>query len=152
MDIRRLEFLTVIPFMANRHEGNHSTGLIFSFTDYEWKPDIICLSERVNVRIRYIKYRQYIHISIYTCPNWYCTIVVVIYFLSHVQLFVSLWAVTCQAPLSMGFPRQEYQSGLPFLPPWELADAGIEPTFPTWQVGSLPLSHLATSLLYCVIL
>ena len=67
MDIRRLEFLTVIPFMANRHEGNHSTGLIFSFTDYEWKQDIICLSERVNVRIRYIKYRQYIHISIYTC-------------------------------------------------------------------------------------
>ena len=37
MDIRKLEFLTVIPFMANRHEGNHSTGLIFSFTDYEWK-------------------------------------------------------------------------------------------------------------------
>ena len=35
--IRRLEFPTMIPFIANRHEENHSTGLIFSFTDYEWK-------------------------------------------------------------------------------------------------------------------
>ena len=62
------------------------------------------------------------------------------------------WAVACHAPLSMGFPRQEYQIGLPFPPPWKLSDAGIEPTFPTWQVDSLPLSHLATSFLYCIIL
>ena len=35
-----------------------------------------------------------------------------------------------QAPLSMGFPRQEYWSGLPFLPPGDLPDPGIEPMFP----------------------
>ena len=34
--------------------------------------------------------------------------------LSHVQLFVTLWTGTCQAPLSMGFSRQEYWNGLPF--------------------------------------
>ena len=34
--------------------------------------------------------------------------------LSHVQLFVTLWTVAHQAPLSMGFPRQEYWSGLSF--------------------------------------
>ena len=34
--------------------------------------------------------------------------------LSHVRLFVTPWTVACQAPLSMGFPRQEYWNGLPF--------------------------------------
>ena len=39
--------------------------------------------------------------------------------LSHVWLFATPWTVTCQAPLSMGFPRQEYWSGLPFPSPRE---------------------------------
>ena len=38
--------------------------------------------------------------------------------------------VACWAPLYMGFPRQEYQNGLPFPPPGDLSDLGIEPTFP----------------------
>ena len=38
------------------------------------------------------------------------------------------WTVACQAPLSMGSPRQEYWSGLPFPPPGDLPDTGIEPT------------------------
>ena len=46
--------------------------------------------------------------------------------LSHVQLFVTLWTVACQAPLSMGFSRQEYWSGLPFPPPGDLSDPGIK--------------------------
>ena len=37
--------------------------------------------------------------------------------LSHVLLFATLWTVACQTPLSMGFYRQEYWSGLPFPPP-----------------------------------
>ena len=37
--------------------------------------------------------------------------------LSHVQLFATLWTVACQAPLSMGFSRQQYWSGLPSPPP-----------------------------------
>ena len=48
--------------------------------------------------------------------------------LGHVWLFATLWTVTCQAPLSMGFSRQEYWSGLPFPSPGDLPDAGIEPT------------------------
>ena len=39
----------------------------------------------------------------------------------------TLWTVAYQAPLSMGFPRQEYWSGLPFPPPGDLPDPGIEP-------------------------
>ena len=46
--------------------------------------------------------------------------------------------VACQAPLSMGFPRQEYWSGLPFPSPGDLPDPGIEPWFPTLQADSLP--------------
>ena len=49
---------------------------------------------------------------------------------SHVQLFATPWTVACQAPLSMGFPRQEYWSGLPFPPPRELPDPGMEATSP----------------------
>ena len=44
--------------------------------------------------------------------------------------FATPWTVASQAPLSMGFFRQEYWSGLPFPPPGDLPDPGIEPSFP----------------------
>ena len=44
---------------------------------------------------------------------------------SCVQLFVTLWTIAHQAPLSMGFSRQEYWNGLPFLPPGDLPNLGI---------------------------
>ena len=47
--------------------------------------------------------------------------------LSLVRLFVATWTVTHQAPLSMGFPRQEYWSGLPCPPSGDLSDPGIVP-------------------------
>ena len=43
---------------------------------------------------------------------------------------VTPWTVACQASLSVGFPRQEYWSGLPFPPPGNLPDPGIEPVSP----------------------
>ena len=43
---------------------------------------------------------------------------------SRVWLFVTVWTVDCQAPLSMGFPKQEYWSGLPFPSPRDLPDQG----------------------------
>ena len=48
--------------------------------------------------------------------------------LSHVQLFATLWTVACQAPLSMGFFRQDYWSELPFATPGDLPNLGIKPT------------------------
>ena len=50
--------------------------------------------------------------------------------LQSCHLFEALWAVACQAPLSMGFSRKEYWSGLPFSPPGDRPDTGIEPTSP----------------------
>ena len=55
--------------------------------------------------------------------------------------FVTPWTVAHEAPLSMGFPRQEYWSGLPFPPPEDLLNPGIEPGSPALQADSLPLSH-----------
>ena len=70
--------------------------------------------------------------------------VVVVQPLSCVRLFETPWTVGQQAPLSMGFPRQEYRSGLPFPAPGDLLDPGIKPTslvspaltgrfFTTWE-------------------
>ena len=50
--------------------------------------------------------------------------------LSRVQLFVTLWTVAHQTPPSMGFPRQEYLSGLPFASSRDLPNPGIKPTYP----------------------
>ena len=47
-------------------------------------------------------------------------------------------AVAHQAPLSVGFSRQEYWTGLPFSSPADLPDPGIEPGSPALQAGSLP--------------
>ena len=58
-----------------------------------------------------------------------------------VQLFVTLWAVTHQAPLSMEFSRQKYWSALPFPTPGDLLNPGIEHRFPALQMDSLPLSN-----------
>ena len=48
------------------------------------------------------------------------------------------WTVAHQAPLCVGFSRQEYWSGLPFPSPGDLADPGIEPGSPALQADSLP--------------
>ena len=47
---------------------------------------------------------------------------------SYVQLFETLWTISCQAPLSMRFSRQEYWSGVSCPPPGDLPDPGIKPT------------------------
>ena len=61
---------------------------------------------------------------------------------SRVQLFETPQTVAHQAPLSMGFSRQEYWSGLPFPSPGDLPDPGVEPVSPALQAYSLILSQL----------
>ena len=60
------------------------------------------------------------------------------------SLFVTLWTVAYQSPLSMEFPRQEYWSGLPCPAPGDLPNPGVKPISPAssaLQGDSLPLSH-----------
>ena len=65
------------------------------------------------------------------------------------------WTVALQALLFMGFPRQEYSSGLPFPSPWDFPDPGIKPMSAEVQAVSsfvgepLPMNHQG-SLLYCL--
>ena len=54
----------------------------------------------------------------------------------HVRLFATLWTVALQAPLSMGFSRQEHWDGLPCPPPGDLPDPGLEPASRDGTCGS----------------
>ena len=69
--------------------------------------------------------------------------------LSHVRLFATPWTIARQAPLSMGFSRQESWSGLPGPPPGVLPCSGVEPGSPTLQADSLlsePPEHIHTAM------
>ena len=71
---------------------------------------------------------------------------------SYVPLFVTPWIIAHQDPLSMGFSKHEYWSGLPCSPPGDLPNPGIKPAStvaPALQADSLPLSHEG-SLYVCV--
>ena len=65
-----------------------------------------------------------------------CFVVAVISLPIGVQLFVTPWTVTHQVSLSMGFPRQEHWSGLPFPSPGDLPNLGIKPISPALQADS----------------
>ena len=66
--------------------------------------------------------------------------------LIHVQLFVILWTIAHQAPLSMGFSRQEYQSGLPCPPPGDRPNPVIKPVSPVAPASSRGFNALTTPL------
>ena len=61
---------------------------------------------------------EYILVSVFECSVYHVVM------LSHVQLFAAPWTVAHLAPLSMGFSRQEYWSGLSFPPPGDLLTQG----------------------------
>ena len=61
----------------------------------------------------------------------------VVWSLNHVWLFATPWTLTCQAPLSMEFPRQGYWSGLLFSSPGIFPNQGYNPHLPHCQVDSL---------------
>ena len=61
--------------------------------------------------------------------------------LNRVRLFATLWSVARQAPLSVGFSRQEYWSGLPFPSPEVFPTQGSNPGLPHCRQTLYPLSH-----------
>ena len=60
-------------------------------------------------------------------PSWVSLTLTIRACFSRVQRFATSWTIACQAPLSMGFSRQENWSVLPFATPGDLPDPGIEP-------------------------
>ena len=83
-----------------------------------------------SISVQVCIYYKYIYLCIYVFSNF-----------SHIQLFVTPWAVAHQAPLSMGFSRQEYWSEYPCPPPEDPPNPDIEllsPASPVLQADSLP--------------
>ena len=85
-----------------------------------------------------------------TCPQVRNLMIKCARLLSHIQLFSIPWSVALQVLQSMGFPRQEYWSGLPFPSPGDLPNTGIQPTSPASQEDSLPLSHQGSLIIKCL--
>ena len=100
------------------------------FTEYSW-PSCQTLIDCVCVGLFLSSWFS----PIVQCVCSYAStvlLIIMLFFksLSHVQLFATLWTVGRQTSLSIGFPRQEYYSGLPFPSPWGLPDPVIKPTSP----------------------
>ena len=85
-----------------------------------------------------------LYILIYNILPWSIDVCVCVCVcgLSCAQLFATPWTVAHQAHLSMGFPRQEYWSGLTFPPLGDLPHPGIKLSSPALQVDSLPVEPL----------
>ena len=80
--------------------------------------------------------------QVYLSPGWLLPHVDIqvwscmcVQLLSHIWLFATPWTVACQAPLSMGFSRQEYWSGLPSTSPGDLPNSVIKPASPALAGG-----------------
>ena len=77
--------------------------------------------------------------------------IIIVSSLYRVLLFVTLWAVASQAPLSTGFPRQEYWSGFPFPSPGGLPHTGMEPESPTVAGGPFTTEPPGRPPAYCLL-
>ena len=113
---------------------------------WSWVSHPPCVNVCTNLEALWIPYYWYFvdassHVCVRVCV---CMCVCVCgQLLIRVQLFATPWTIACQAPLSMGFSRQEYWSGLPF-PPGDLPYLGVKPCLLHWQADSLPLNHLGS--------
>ena len=113
------------------------TAAIFTISRIWKQPKCLLIDEYIR------KCEIYIYIYMYVCMYIYVCACKRSHF-SRVWFFVTQWNVACQAPLSMGFYRQEYWSELPFSSLGDLPDSRIKPAFPVppvLQMSSLLLSH-----------
>ena len=72
-----------------------------------------------------------------------------VHLLDHLLVTFNLTEPLCQAPLSIGFPRQAYWSGLPFPSPSDIPNPEIESMSPAFETNSLPIEPLGDHLLGC---
>ena len=91
-------------------------------------PSIKVFSNELALFLRWPKHWSFSFII--SPSNECCAGCVVLSCFSRVRLFATAWTVARQAPLSIGFSRQEHCSGLPFPSPGDLHDPGIEPRSP----------------------
>jgi len=105
---------------------------------YNWATFALTLDSSSRHDLTFLRtvFYRWGNLSVYTesiVPLFSCKVVS--------NSFETPGTVAYQAPLSTGFSRQEYWSGLPFPSPGDLFDSKMELTSPAWQADSLPLSH-----------
>ena len=118
----------------------------FAFVTYLFPKGrvITCAWKKAKESLREVKgLAQHLCVCVCVCVCVCLCVCVCVHALSchYSWLYVTPWTVAHQAPLSMGFSRQEYWSGLPCPPPGDLPHPGIKPTslcLLHWQAGSLP--------------
>jgi len=99
-------------------------NVIFSSSPFQWvAPPSTQLCKPELFLLPLLQSSFLIH---YQVPVIYLLVCMCTKLLQSCLLFVTIWAIAHQAPLSMGFFRHEYQSGLPCSPPGDLPDPGIE--------------------------
>ena len=122
--------------------------IVFEYTQEQWKKPRYQILFSYTFFLLLMKVTLRTGITIFS-GNWdtkYVLFVCLCYSLSHVQLFATPWTVACQAPLSTGFSRQEYWSGLPlFHFPGDLPDTEIESCLPHHMKILYHLSHQGRS-------
>ena len=108
------------------------------YTKIRWKHFIAALfiiatnRKYLSVKLKYLSVDECIRPCMLSCFN-------------RIQLFLTLWTVVHHVPLSMGFSRQEYWSGLPFPSPEDLPNPGIEPVSLTSPALALAIRFFTIS-------
>ena len=128
-----------VPYIYTKSKFKNDFSFVASFLLFIYHPTLLakCSGSNIGLSLTRIDaynfclipslfYKWSIKIHQYLCIP--CDICMLSHFI-HVQLFATLWSIAHQAPLSMGFLRQEYRSGLPFTPPGNLTDPGFETMF-----------------------
>ena len=118
-------FLFLLPAPGNRQSIFYVRDLPMLDTSYKWNITV-CVSGKSQFWL----YIGTVSLTCFSLLLLLCACMLSCF--SCVWLFATLWTVR-QAPLSMGFSRQQYWNGLPCPPPGDLPDPGIKPaslTFP----------------------
>ena len=122
-----------LPSMGSHRVGHNWSDLTAAAFHMEMETSIVPL----------LLLYSFVYIYIGTAALYTHTHACMLSRFNHAQLLTILWTAACQAPLSMGFSRQEYWSGLPCPPPGVFLTQGLNSHlvyFLHWQVGSLPLA------------
>ena len=124
---RHTSFYAIFIFYKGKVCGSpalsKSIGTIFSNSTCPHSISVSYLGNSLNTSAFSLLWKLMV-----ICAQWSLTLYAMLSHFSHVRPFSPLWTIAHQAPLSVGFSRQEYQSGLSCPPPGDLPDPGIKPT------------------------
>ena len=128
-----IEELSVWKSFVKWFQSNSLLTHTVSWEQRQWHPIPVLLPGKSHGRRSLVQWHYFVvsvHFEVLGVMTLICEFGTCVHsHFSYVRLFVILWTVACQAPLSMGFPRQEYWRELSCPPPGDLPDPGIKPEF-----------------------